>query len=357
MSYRQLLPGLLTLSALGLAACGNETTEPNPAVDQVPAPQLAVTSNSWLTRANMGGTERYELAAATVTNAAGQSIVYAIGGRTGSHGGTPLKTVMAYNVATNTWTTKASLPRVLWGMDQAAVLNGKIYITGGCSEVVDQVSCTFEPPSSALYVYNPSTNTWTRKHDMPSVTVSGTQQFAGGFGATGVIAGNLYVLTGCDEVHQPVYEDCDPALFFRYNPVADRWTVLPRPVGSRIDFAAGGVIDGKFYATGFDGNEVYDPATNKWSTKAPPNGLVRLATGAVMLGQLYFIGGERFTSTGETTLRRNIAYDPTTNTWITKAQMPTARLGVAATKVFLNGQPRIEVVGGRLPGNNLQYVP
>jgi hypothetical protein len=28
-----------------------------------------------------------------------------------------------------------------------------------------------------------------------------------------------------------------------------------------------------------------------------------------------------------------------------------------ATRVFLDGQPRIELVGGVAPGNNLQYVP
>ena len=39
---------------------------------------------------------------------------------------------MAYDATANTWTTKASLPRPLWGMNQAAVLQGKIYVSGGC---------------------------------------------------------------------------------------------------------------------------------------------------------------------------------------------------------------------------------
>ena len=30
---------------------------------------------------------------------------------------------------------------------------------------------------------------------------------------------------------------------------------------------------------------------------------------------------------------------------------------LTATRVFLNGQPRVEVVGGSRPGNNLQYIP
>jgi hypothetical protein len=37
--------------------------------------------------------------------------------------------------------------------------------------------------------------------------------------------------------------------------------------------------------------------------------------------------------------------------------MPSPRTGISASKVFLNGQPLIEVIGGAAPGNNLQYVP
>jgi hypothetical protein len=79
MTYRLLLPSLLTLGAFGLIACGEETTQPNTAVDQPAVPQLAVTSNTWLTRRDMP-LELYEQAIAVVPNSAGQSILYAIGG-------------------------------------------------------------------------------------------------------------------------------------------------------------------------------------------------------------------------------------------------------------------------------------
>ncbi len=109
MRYRLLLPSLLMLSAVGLAACGEEeTTEPNTAVDQPTAPQLAVTSNTWLTRRDMP-LELIHQAAADVPNAQGQSILYAIGGGKvdGQPGApVPMGEVRAYNVATNTWTSK-----------------------------------------------------------------------------------------------------------------------------------------------------------------------------------------------------------------------------------------------------------
>ena len=44
-------------------------------------------------------------------------------------------------------------------------------------------------------------------------------------------------------------------------------------------------------------------------------------------------------------------------TWTTAAPLPTVRYGVAAMRVFFDGRPRIEVVGGSAPGNNLQYIP
>lgn len=92
----------LALGALVLAACGEDiTTEPSPATDANPtAPELAPASNSWITRANMPSS-RTDLATATVTNGAGQSIVYAIGGLNPNR--VPIAKVTAYNAATNSW--------------------------------------------------------------------------------------------------------------------------------------------------------------------------------------------------------------------------------------------------------------
>ena len=136
------------------------------------APELAVTSNSWLKRADMWGVERTDLTTATVENASGKSIVYAIGGRSAAGG--PLSKVMAYDVATNTWSVKACAAVQLYRMNQAAVLGGKIYVSGGCRFV----RCLRDPPSSALYVYTPATDTWSRKAEMPiSGTSSGSIPF------------------------------------------------------------------------------------------------------------------------------------------------------------------------------------
>jgi hypothetical protein len=117
MKHRPLLYTVLGIGSAILAACVDDPTQPAPPAEPpLTVPALAVASNTWLTRADMWSVERFDLAAATVTNAAGQSVLYAIGGRTSAGS---LSKVMAYNVTTNTWTLKASLPRPLYAMNGA----------------------------------------------------------------------------------------------------------------------------------------------------------------------------------------------------------------------------------------------
>jgi N-acetylneuraminic acid mutarotase len=79
----------------------------------------------------------------------------------------------------------------------------------------------------------------------------------------------------------------------------------------------------------------------------------------VLEGKLYVMGGRRYNAARKAfeTLDITIVYDPATDRWTRRAPLPSARSDIAASSVFLGGQPRIEVVGGRRPGNNVQYVP
>jgi len=362
LRHRISLHHLAVLGAMGFVACAEDSTGPSPTDDLAQAVSQAVASGHWIRRADMWSVERWDLALAAVPNAAGESIVYAIGGRSAT--GAPLGKVMAYNVATNTWTLKRSLPVPLQAPNQAAVIKNKIYVSGGCQTV----SCSYDPPSSRLYVYDPATDTWTRKQDMPGVRdVSGELLFSGTSGVSGVIAGQLYTLSQCYYGDSPQFYECRPSLFFRYNPASDRWTALPRPSAT---YTAGGVIEGKFYVVGgvrdpYSGQltmrtEVYDPATNRWTPKAPPpEGLGSLGASTVLEGELYVIGGRLVHPPDGPidTLRTVRAYNPGTNAWTTKAPLPNPGWRFAATKVFLDGEARIEIVGGSRPGNNVQYVP
>jgi N-acetylneuraminic acid mutarotase len=79
----------------------------------------------------------------------------------------------------------------------------------------------------------------------------------------------------------------------------------------------------------------------------------------VLQGKLYVMGGRRYNAQTDAmdTLAITIVYDPATDAWTRRAPLPSPRTGIAATNVFLNGQPRIEVVGGIAPGNNVQFIP
>jgi N-acetylneuraminic acid mutarotase len=351
-----ILASALALGSLALAACGDEITEPKMAGDAPAASLQALASNTWLIRAHMP-TNRTGVATATVTNAAGQSIVYAIGGL----GNTRVSSdkVTAYNVATNTWTYVRPLPKHLAGTNGAGAINGRIYVSGGYSNP--------DFPWIQMYMYDPTRNTWTAKSNIPIVTNENRDEYAAGGGVTGVIGGKLYVVSGCFEVEDPygIFEKCSP-LFFRYNPVTDKWVRLPDPFPNDANIFspyAGGVIDGKFYVMG--GNRawakfaVYDPATNQWTPKTPLSVGRPGAATAVLDGKLYVMGGQRYNAARQTfeTVATTVVYDPATDTWTPKPSLPSPRTDISASKVLLAGQPRIEVVGGLFADNNVQYVP
>jgi N-acetylneuraminic acid mutarotase len=323
-------------------ACQDSPTEPE-RLDQpeLSAPQYAVASNTWLTRANMPS-DRMNTTTATVTNAQGQTILYVIGGRNPSStagfcaGG--VSKVQAYNASTNTWTTKAPFPYPIQYTNGAGVINGKIYLTGGCTG--------YKVYHGWTWMYDPATDTWTQKAWMPVV-----DNWAGN---SGVIENKLYVLTSCNG-----QEDCgtDSNLFFgSYDPSTDQWTSLPLPPSrSAHTWGGSGFIGKKFYVTSGNTTEVYDPATGQWSTRAAmPTSRWRFASAAVG-AKLYVIGGERISDRAPVTTTS--VYDPATDTWKNLAPAPRGGPGLAAGRVVVSGQGRVELVGGARPGNNMQYTP
>jgi N-acetylneuraminic acid mutarotase len=329
-------------------ACHDSATEPEQAglsasTDTVAALAAAVASNSWLTKANMPS-DRIRTTTASVADPQGRTTLYVIGGRnpssTAGFCSAGLSKVQAYNSGANTWSTKAQYPIVVQSTNGAGVIGGKIYVTGGCTGSNRYTEQT--------WMYDPSANTWTAKAPMPVATWAGN---------TGVIQNKLYVLSSCEG-----QEDCGAAtnLFFgSYDPQTNTWTSLPLPPSNTAHhFGASAVIGGKFYVVGggfTDRVEVYDPATNGWSTRAPwPTPRLEVASTAVG-GKLYAIGGVRPSDLASVTTTS--VYDPTTDTWKNLARAPRGGRGLAAARVVVSGQPRIELIGGARPGNNLQYVP
>lgn len=100
-----------------------------------------------------------------------------------------------------------------------------------------------------------------------------------------------------------------------------------------INVQVNGLMGGGSLASFWD-LTAHDPATNTWSTKAPMPSARFRAAGQVIKGQLYVVGG---TNAGGVVLGSTLVYNPVTNQWSTKAPMPTARtrLGAAAINNLL----------------------
>jgi N-acetylneuraminic acid mutarotase len=350
------LRGLSTAALLlAIAACQDSPTEPEQAQSvELAAPLSAVASNSWLTRANMPGDNRLNVTAATITNSQNQSVLYVFGGRrVRSDGslGVQLRTVQAYNTATNTWNDKNPSPVPLELTHGARAIGGKIYIGGGKEG--------FSASSSLLWQYDPATDTWTRKRNLPLESSAGV---------SGVIGGKLYVLARCEDCENPDYRvPNDPRFFGAYDPATDQWTPLALPAGGRDhQHGAAGVIGGKLYVAGgrtTNALDIYDPATNRWTTGASMGSIRGYTASATVAGKLYVIAGSRFVFNQDGSLgsvqsaSTTSRYDPATNTWKNLAPSPRGGAGLSADRVVVGGQPRIDLVGGSRPGNNLQYVP
>jgi N-acetylneuraminic acid mutarotase len=140
------------------------------------------------------------------------------------------------------------------------------------------------------------------------------------------------------------------------------WVTEPSMNIARDQFA-GGVIDGKIYVFGGNGNPggvnlnstaVYDPATKLWTKKADNehNGGegVEELTSAVVDGKLYVFGawGGNSPDGYYGDFNFNEMYDPDVNTWTTLAEKPT--IVTAAPATVYNGE--IYLFGGSFNNEN-----
>jgi hypothetical protein len=323
-------PVLLYSALVLVVACTSEDgpTQPGTEAEPSAAAATAIATNSWSTRAAYPGHGLDRGAAAMAPNAAGQSIVYLLGGTEGEFDvGKPVR---AYNVATDAWTTKAAKVEV-WEPNGAAKLGSRIYFSGGIT-VVDPFELDLILTRS-LWAYDYTQDRMIQRAYLPIFSAQGV---------SGVIGNKLYVLPGiCATERFPDPRYCSrrqTRRFFRYDPVTDRWAARPWAPNFHAKGAAG-VINGKFYVVGGSSRalDVYDPATNRWTTLAwiPTRGP---AIGAVIGGKFFVIV---VSSDGNL---RSYDYTPGTNVWRSRAAPARTHEGVV--RVMLGGTEHLLAAGG-----------
>jgi len=133
-----------------------------------------------------------------------------------------------------------------------------------------------------------------------------------------------------------------------YDPATDRWTSGPDLPENRSGLAAVTDADGHLYVVGGRGGEsgnpldevlVLDPAGGAWSAVASlPTPRASLAAALGSDRRIYALGGSVSTVLGTVE-----AYDPQDNTWSTVASLPTPRELLAAATA---GDGRIYAIGG-----------
>jgi len=250
-----------------------------------------------------------------------------------------LTTVEEYDPATGEWTKKADMPNIRYSLSVSEV-NGKIYVIGGFRSN-DGVNF------SMVEEYNPRTNKWTRKANMPTPRSALS---------TSVVNGKIYAIGGDsgDYLPAPTLSAVE-----EYDPETDTWTRkadMPTPRGSLCT----AVVNGKIYAiggvTGMAGGggslvsvvEEYDPVTDTWTKKSAKMPTPRsIFSISVVNGKIYAIGGEDrnmnvnniVNPCGVSTVEE---YDPIKDVWTKKADMPTKRCCLSTSAV--NG--KIYAIGG-----------
>ena len=228
---------------------------------------------------------------------------------------------------------------------------GKLYVFGGLA--------TGWKPKGLVYEYDPATDKWTKKKPMalPSHHVALAES-----------NGKIYVMGGfvLPQSGPPAWVPIDNA--WEYDPVNDSWKALaplPTKRGSPVAEAVGGkiyVIGGASMHPGsketavhprrphrsLGTNEVYDPVTNTWATRADMPTARNHAAVGVVRDKIYVIGGRvgaAFMTTPASATDLVEEYDPAADQWgPLKVSMPTPRSAMA----WGTYKGKIYVAGGEM---------
>jgi N-acetylneuraminic acid mutarotase len=245
--------------------------------------------------------------------------IYAIGGFNGANGQWHfVNTNEVYDPKTDSWTTKRPMPtsRESFGI---AVYQNKIYVIGGKTDFSDY--------SSVNEVYDPLTDTWEKKTSMPS---------ARAYLDASVVDGKIYLIGGKMSPNYP-WPDSDEN--YVYDPTTDSWTTKSQMPSVNQGYATA-AIDGKIYIQGggafsnpIANNLVYDARNDTWSQGVPLPKKVYgaaggLTTGALAPKRIYIVGGYVSEDTDLTQV-----YNLQRDIWTVGALMPTSRRGLAVAVV------------------------
>ena len=283
--------------------------------------------NSWATLAPML-TARAGFDAAVVDGR-----IYVIGGSS--------RVTEEYDPSTNTWATKTAIPTGRGGLVVATVQN-KVYAIGGYADEYAWASLAINE------VYDPTTNSWVTKAEMPT---------ARGQMCANSVNDQIYVTGGLRIVGPASAEPCNKTE--AYNPITDTWVTKAEMPYAAVDHSSV-VIGDKIYVlpshiSMYDTKfpiQIYDTKTDSWSLGSFPPTVQSNADAVTILDEqgrelIYIFGGGGY----GTYLDLVQIYNPQDDVWGVGDPMPTPRYGLAA--VVVNNQ--IYALGGVAYGDGNLY--
>lgn len=187
--------------------------------------------------------------------------------------------------------------------------------------------------------YDPSSNTWQTRTNMLYPRYEA--------GVVTADNGKIYVIGGC------IYLTCSESSVHEYDPGTDAWAVKESMPTARGSFGTAVGHNGKIYVmggwqgTGSAGGlatvEEYDPQTNTWATRANmPSIRKYFSAGTASNGKLYAVSGLDVNGSITSTLDE---YDPATDSWVSRAPIPVPSY---MSGVVGGSDGKLYVIGGNL---------
>jgi hypothetical protein len=255
-------------------------------------------------------------------------------GATGNNAQPVEDTVEIFDPATGTWSPAARMA-TRRALHSAVLLpSGKVLVVGGrtCDQPPPAV-CDFTFRSSSAELYDPATNTWSSAGSMREARHT----------TAAVVLHDGTVLVPAGFTNKGNGDTADV-----YDPATGRWSEtrklnVPRARQGAMVLPDGtGLVVGGFQA--METSEVYDPATKRWSLSAGRIAIARFNFGYAVLpnGKALVAGGQSPTTPFGPSSSE--VYDPATQQWssagtLTSPHVSTSSLSNSDQAVVLSSSP------------------
>jgi hypothetical protein len=198
---------LLNNGNLLVTGGGHDVYEPSHTTSEI----YSLSTNSWTTSGPMENGRAYH----TATLLDDGSVLVTGGGSIGREGFNPINTSEVFNQFTSIWTDMRYMNSARVGHSATKLPNGKVLVVGGYEKYGSNL---YNPPLSSAEIYDPQANSWTKVSNMNN---------ARAFHTATLIEGKVLI--------------------------------------------AGGIGDNQANRIYLNSVEIYDPETNKWTSKSAMN--------------------------------------------------------------------------------------